>query len=68
MKQLSLLLVLSGEMEITKVDDKWAEGTFSFLAGSSQSNKTLTVASLEYPLRGRNDEYTYPTGFFISNQ
>lgn len=35
----------TGEMEITKVDDKWAEGTFSFIAGSSQSDKTLAVTN-----------------------
>jgi hypothetical protein len=35
----------SGEMEITKVDDQWAEGTFSFIAGSSQSDKTLAVTN-----------------------
>jgi hypothetical protein len=32
-----------GEMEITKVDDKWAEGKFSFTAGGFQSDKTLEV-------------------------
>jgi hypothetical protein len=35
----------SGEMEITKVDDQWAEGTFSFIAGTSQSDKTMAVTN-----------------------
>lgn len=35
----------SGEMEITKVDDKWAEGTFSFIAGHTQSDQTLAVTN-----------------------
>jgi hypothetical protein len=32
-----------GEMEITKVDDNWAEGKFYFTATTSNSNKTLEV-------------------------
>jgi hypothetical protein len=30
-------------MEITKVDDKWAEGTFSFTASGFQTDKTMQV-------------------------
>jgi len=32
-----------GEMEITKVDDKWAEGKFSFTASALQTDKTIEV-------------------------
>ena len=32
-----------GEIEITKVDDKWAEGKFFFTASTSRSNKTVEV-------------------------
>jgi hypothetical protein len=32
-----------GEMEITKVDDKWAEGKFFFTASTSRSSKTVEV-------------------------
>jgi len=32
-----------GEMEITKVDDSWAEGKFFFTATTSSSNKTVEV-------------------------
>jgi hypothetical protein len=32
-----------GEMEITKVDDNWAEGKFSFTAKGFQSDKTIEV-------------------------
>ncbi len=32
-----------GEMEITKVDKNWAEGTFFFTAGTSSSDKTVEV-------------------------
>jgi len=32
-----------GEMEITKVDDKWAEGKFSFIASGFQTDKTIEV-------------------------
>jgi hypothetical protein len=32
-----------GEMEITKVDDKWAEGTFYFTGSTSRSDKTMEV-------------------------
>jgi hypothetical protein len=32
-----------GEMEITKVDDSWAEGKFFFTATTSNSNKTVEV-------------------------
>lgn len=32
-----------GEMEITKVDDKWAEGKFYFTATASGTNKTMEV-------------------------
>jgi hypothetical protein len=32
-----------GEMEITKVDDKWIEGKFFFTATSSASGKTIEV-------------------------
>ena len=32
-----------GEMEITKVDDKWAEGKFSFTASGFQTDKTIEV-------------------------
>jgi len=32
-----------GEMEITKVDDNWAEGKFSFTANGFQSDKTIEV-------------------------
>jgi hypothetical protein len=32
-----------GEMEITKVDDNWAEGKFSFTASGFQSDKTIEV-------------------------
>ena len=32
-----------GEMEITKVDDKWAEGTFSFIASGFETEKTKEV-------------------------
>ena len=33
-----------GEMEITKVDDKWAEGKFSFTASGFQTDKTIEIA------------------------
>jgi hypothetical protein len=33
----------SGVMEITKVDDNWIEGTFSFIATGLQSDKTTEV-------------------------
>ncbi len=33
----------SGEMEITKVDDKWAEGKFSFTASGFETEKTKEV-------------------------
>lgn len=32
-----------GEMEITKVDDKYAEGTFFFTGSTARSNKTMDV-------------------------
>ena len=32
-----------GEMEITKVDDNWAEGKFSFTAKGFQTDKTIEV-------------------------
>ena len=32
-----------GEMEITKVDDNWAEGKFFFTGSTSSSNKTVEV-------------------------
>ena len=32
-----------GEMEITKVDDNWAEGTFFFTGSTSSSGKTIEV-------------------------
>ncbi len=32
-----------GEMEITKVDDKYAEGTFYFTGSTSSTNKTMDV-------------------------
>jgi hypothetical protein len=32
-----------GEMQITKVDENWVEGTFFFTAGTSGSNKTVEV-------------------------
>ncbi|MDP4244794.1 MAG: hypothetical protein Q8932_03000 [Bacteroidota bacterium] len=32
-----------GEMEITKVDDNWAEGKFSYTATGFQSDKTIQV-------------------------
>ena len=32
-----------GEMEITKVDDKWVEGKFSFTASGFQTDKTVKV-------------------------
>lgn len=32
-----------GELEITKVDDNWAEGKFFFTASSSRTNKTVEV-------------------------
>lgn len=32
-----------GEMEITKVDDNWAEGKFYFTGSTSRSNKTVEV-------------------------
>ena len=32
-----------GEMEITKVDDSWAEGKFSFTAKGFQTDKTVEV-------------------------
>ena len=32
-----------GEMELTKVDDNWAEGKFSFTAKGFQSDKTIEV-------------------------
>lgn len=32
-----------GEMEITKVDDKWIEGTFFFTAVSYDANKSKTI-------------------------
>ena len=40
----SLWATADGEMEITKVDDKWAEGTFYFtLRSMSNSDKTIKV-------------------------
>jgi hypothetical protein len=33
----------TGTMQLTKVDDNWAEGKFSFTAAGFQSNKTLEV-------------------------
>ena len=33
----------SGEMEITKADDQWAEGRFSFIAKGFQTDKTMEV-------------------------
>jgi hypothetical protein len=35
----------TGQMEITKADDQWAEGTFSFTAESLQSDKTTEVTN-----------------------
>ncbi|NRF38346.1 hypothetical protein [Pedobacter foliorum] len=35
----------SGEMIITKADDKWAEGTFSFIANNSKSAKTMAITN-----------------------
>jgi hypothetical protein len=32
-----------GEMEITKVDDNWAEGKFSFTGSASSTTKTVEV-------------------------
>jgi len=32
-----------GEMEITKVDDKWVEGEFYFTAIASETDKTMEV-------------------------
>ncbi len=32
-----------GEMEITKMDDNWAEGKFYFTGSTSRSNKTVEV-------------------------
>lgn len=32
-----------GEMEITKVDNNWAEGKFYFTASSSSANNTIEV-------------------------
>jgi hypothetical protein len=45
----------TGEMEITKVDEKWAEGKFFFTGSTSRSDKTVAVTdgffriSLEKP-------------------
>lgn len=39
----SLWSAKSGEMEITKVDNNWAEGKFSFTAGGFHSDKTKQV-------------------------
>ena len=45
----------TGEMEITKVDEKWAEGKFFFTGSTSRSDKTVEVTdgffriSLEKP-------------------
>jgi hypothetical protein len=33
-----------GEMVITKVDDKWAEGTFFFTGSTSRSSETIEVS------------------------
>lgn len=33
-----------GEMEITKVDDKWAEGKFFFTGSTSRSGETIEVS------------------------
>jgi hypothetical protein len=33
-----------GEMEITKVDDKWAEGKFFFTGSTSRSSQTIEVS------------------------
>jgi len=35
----------SGEMEITKVNDNWPEGTFSFIAANSKSDKTMSITN-----------------------
>ena len=44
-----------GEMQITKVDNNWAEGTFFFTASTSGTNKTVEVTDgfFRIPLSGK---------------
>lgn len=44
-----------GEMQITKIDENWAEGTFFFTASTSGSNKTVEVTDgfFRIPLSGK---------------
>ena len=47
-EQFNMYMIKSGKITVTKMNDHWVEGNFSFTATDDRSKKTITVTEGEY--------------------